>query len=339
MPLTISTVVFGLLFPRFDLRFTFVPKHMSALKSLRKRCETVLTRFALWFVPRLSRTAVLRIARIGGAAAFLLPIRLKKVALANLDIAFGREKSPEEKKRILKESCRTFALVLLDIFWFSKDTHRRIEDHVTFDPQLDELFQKKAHVCITAHLGNWELLGHAVSVRGNPLSSVAAPLVNPAVDEYFSRMRQVSGQIIIKRDGAIRTMLRTLKEDGKVGLLLDQNTRPSEGGLFVDFFGLPAPMSDAPSSLALKTNADVLFGFCIPNRDGSYTVHTAPKIIPAETPGANKEDKVRALTEQIARATEEAIRAHPGAWLWMYKRWKFVPSDRDPAEYPFYAKA
>lgn len=312
---------------------------MSALKQLRKKCETVLTRFALWFVPRISRLSVVRLARFSGTVAYYLPTRLKRVALANLDIAFGDDMTTAEKKRILKQSCQTFALVLLDIFWFSKKTRERITQHVTFDPGLNELFQKKAHICITAHLGNWELLGHAVSVRGNPLSSVAAPLVNPAVDEYFGQTRRVSGQIIIPREGAIRKMLSTLKHDGKVGLLLDQNTHPAEGGIFVDYFGLPAPMSDAPSSLALKTNADILFGFCIPKWDGTYYVHTAPKIVPAETPGESKEDKVRTLTHQIAETTEHAIRAHPEAWLWMYKRWKFVPPDRDRAEYPFYAKS
>ncbi len=300
--------------------------------------EVVLTRLAIRVVPRLSRKAVLRLARFGGATAAVLPLQLKKIARANLDIAFGNDKTPEEKKRIYKESCCTFALVMLDIFWFSADTRNRANAQVTFDPELDEVFQHKAQVCITAHLGNWELLGHAVSVRGFPLSSIAAPLINPAVDEYFGRTRSVSGQIIIKQEGAIRTMLRTLKEGGKVALLLDQNTPPSQGGIFVDFFGLPAPMSDAPAALALKTNTEILFGFCIPKRDGTYYVHTLPKIIPADAPGRDKDEKVRALTERIAQTTEAAIREHPEAWLWMYKRWKFVPPDRDRAEYPFYAK-
>lgn len=311
---------------------------MSVLKPIRKKIEVALTRLAILVVPRLSRRTVLRLARLGGATAAWLPLSLKKIALANLDMAFGDDKTSQEKKRIYKESCRTFALVILDIFWFSRDTRNRAMEHVVFDPELDEVFQHKAQICITAHLGNWELLGHAVSVRGFPLSSVAAPLINPAVDEYFGRTRSVSGQIIIKQEGAIRAMLRTLKEGGKVALLLDQNTPPSRGGIFVDFFGLPAPMSDAPAALALKTNAEILFGFCIPKRDGTYYVHTLPKIIPADTPGRDKDERVRTMTEQIAQTTETAIREHPGAWLWMYKRWKFVPLNRDWSEYPFYAK-
>jgi Kdo2-lipid IVA lauroyltransferase/acyltransferase len=314
------------------------PRPVPVTKRVRQALETWLTRVALRVVPHWSRQTVMRVARVAGTVAYYLPLSLRRVALANLDIAFGDTLGKAEKRRILREACRRFALVFLDIFWFARHTRERIATHVTFDPGLDELFQRRAHMCITAHLGNWELLGHAVSVRGNPLSSVAAPLINAAVDEYLLHMRQVSGQIIIPRAGAIRTMLRTLKEDGKVGLLLDQNTRPQEGGVFVDFFGLPAPISDAGASLALKTQTDILFGFCIPEWDGSYYVYTAPKIVVSEWPLTDRDIMVRQLTSKIAETIEQAIRAHPEAWLWMYKRWKFVPPSQDRARYPFYAK-
>lgn len=312
---------------------------MNRLKSFRKRCETVFTRFALWFIPNRSRRTIVVLSRCAGRIAYYLPFRLRKVALANLDIVYGARKTDREKRAILRSACQTFALVLLDIFWFSKNTRERIADYVTFDPALADLFQKKAQMCITGHLGNWELLGHAVSVSGYPLSSVATPLVNPAVDAYFARVRTVSGQIIIPRNGAVRAMLRTLKNEGKVGLLLDQNTRPEHGGLFVDFMGLPAPISDAGASLALKTGADILFGFCIPRRDGTYYVHTAPPIPPQTASGATKDEQVQVITQQIARTIEQTILAHPEAWLWMYKRWKFVPPGAErPARYPFYAE-
>lgn len=310
----------------------------TRFKRWRKRAETWLVRFALMVVPRFSRKGVVRWAAVIGWIAARIPLRERHMALANLDIAFSDSKSATEKRAIYQASCRTFALVLLDIFWFSRDTRERVLEWTTFDPGLDELFQKKAHLCVTAHLGNWELLGHAVSVRGYPLSSVAAPLVNPAVDVHFAKVRKASGQIIIPREGALRTMLRTLKEQGKVGVLLDQNTPPHEGGVFVDFFGLPAPMSDAAASLALKTQADVLFGFCIPDETGKYYVHTASPIRITDVQGEIKDAQTLWLTRAIAKTTEEAIRTHPGAWLWMYRRWRYIPEGADRERFPFYAK-
>lgn len=309
---------------------------MSTIKSWRKRAEAALTRLALAWVPRWSRKSVVRFAHIAGTAASVLPIRTRKVALANLDLVYGNTLTQTEKRRILRGSCRTFALVMLDLFWYARDTAERIRQTVTFDPNLDEVFTSAPQMCITAHLGNWELLGHAVSIRGYPLSSVAAPLVNPAVDDYLGKLRTVSGQIIIPRDGALRGLLRTLRSGGKVALLLDQNTRPAEGGVYVDFLGLPVPISDAGAALAIKARADILFGFCIPDADGNYYVYTQPKLTPPE--GAADKDVVLEYTQAIAHAIEQTIRQHPEAWLWMYKRWKHVPADADRKRWPFYAK-
>ena len=34
---------------------------------------------------------------------------------------------------------------------------------------------------------------------------------------------------------------------------------------------------------------------------------------------------------------EKAIREHPEAWLWSYKRWRYIPLGADPRPFPFYA--
>lgn len=316
-------------------------KPCSQLKKTRRRIEAGLVRLALRWIPGWSRATVCRVARLLGALGYVLPLPVKRVAHANLKLALGSSYDAQARRRILRTAYETFALVLLDIFWFTRDTAERITEWVVFDPDLaTQLFQKRAHVCVTAHLGNWELLGHAVSVQGYPLHSVAAPLINPAVEPYFARTRQVSGQVIIPQTGAIRRLLRILKDDGKIGLLLDQNTKLTEGGRFVDFFGLPAPMSEAGASLAIQTQSEILFGFCIPERTGRYHVHTAPRIDPcaAEWTTLTKPEQISAITQRIARHIEQAIRAHPHAWCWMYKRWKYFPSDRGPTDYPFYAK-
>jgi len=315
----------------------YVALSMKWTKKIRKRLEVVLFRLGVVLVPKWPRRWVVAIAHGVGWLAYRLPTRLKRIGLANLDVAFGDTKTRAEKNAILLESCQTVVLSVLDIFWFSADPHDRVPRHVTFDPSLKEVFQKKKQVCITAHMGNWELLGHAVSVSGFPLSSVAAPLVNPAVDELFEKLRVSSGQIIISQQGAIRALIKTLRDDGKAAMLLDQNLDPKYGGVFMDFFGKPVPVSDAPASLAIRTGAEILFGFCLPDRKGDYTVVTRPKIIPPVLDDTSDKAAVyHALTRQILAVIEDVIREHPGAWVWMYKRWKFIPEDCDGAGYPFY---
>lgn len=302
---------------------------MSA-RHILHRVESMLAHAALKIVPRLSRRAVLRLSRMFGATAYLLSAHLRQVGLVNLDIAFGDSLSAGEKRRILKKSFQNFGLVMLDTFWFAGRNEKDITALVKFAPEFDRLFRPAAQICVTGHLGNWEVLGMAFSMRGFPLLSVAAPLRNPLVDGLFNDLRKTTGQQVVSKYGALRPLLRTLKENGKIALLLDQNTKPADGGLFVDFFGKPAPVSSAAAMLALRTGAEIFVGACLAQEDGTYFA-PAPVHIPAEGDEAG-------ITHQIALGLERLIRAYPEHWLWMYKRWKYVSPGRRREEFPFYAK-
>jgi lauroyl/myristoyl acyltransferase len=303
--------------------------------GIRRLLETALAKAAMAFVPRMTRQGVLRWARALGGFAYFFAGHLRRVGHANLDLAFRPSLNPEEKRRILQASFRNFALVMLDTFWFSRDTIARLREWVRFDAGFDAWMRTKSQICITAHLGNWEVLGMALVQRGYPLLSVAAPLENPDVDKLFNEMRVVTGQQVLPKQGVLRALLKQLKSGGKVALLLDQNTKPDEGGVFVDFFGLPVPVSSAAAALAQRTGAEVLVGACLPRPDGTYFVPNPDRVV---APAEAADTTPLMLTQAIALMTERWIRTHPQAWLWMYKRWKYVAPGRRREEYPFYAK-
>ena len=163
-------------------------------------------------------------------------------------------------------------------------------------------------------------------------------LANPGVDRVFNRLREMSGQKVIPQQGAVRELIKILRQGKKIALLLDQNTKPAEGGIFVDFFGLPVPVSSAGAALAERTDAEIVMGFCLPQPDGSYRGHLRALLSPTPLPGEDKKQALTRLTQEITRQIEAEIRSNPGNWLWMYKRWKHVPPARSRQEYPFYAK-
>lgn len=309
---------------------------MISWRRIRAPAEVALARGALATLPRLSRRAILRIAGVLGMLGYLFGGRLRRVGAVNLAIAFP-EKTSRERARMLRGCFRTFALTMLDTFWFARDTVDRMTRHVHIHPGLAEaLFRPASQVCVTAHLGNWEVLGMSVTLRGWPLVSVTAPLKNPAVDPIFTELRHVTGQRTVPKQGAVRHLLRTLKEGGKVALVLDQNTRPAEGGVFVDFFGLPAPMSTAAAALAYKTSSEIIVAGCVPDETGDYRTTDAIRLSPesAETePDAIYAD----LTRRIAAALESMVREHAVHWMWTYKRWKLRRPDLPRERYPFYS--
>lgn len=312
---------------------------MAGLKAGRRALEAPLLRLALEVVPRLPRRVVLALARGGGAAAYLFSKRTRRLGLTNLDVAFGDQKTPAEKRRILRESLRNLALVLLDLLWFSRDSEARMARWFVAAPNLEAaLTVPGARVGVTGHFGNWELVGRYWALRTGKMMSVARPLKNLAVDQLIQRAREDNNQQVIPRAGALRKLAQFLRAGGTVGLLLDQNTKPAEGGIFVDFFGRPVAVSPAAGVLTILTHAQILFAYARPQSDGTYVGELPHMIAPAEVAGLPRKTAAAELTQRITAFYEEAIRAYPECWLWSYKRWRYIPAGMDAADFPDYAR-
>lgn len=263
--------------------------------------------------------------------------RNRKVALANLALVFP-DRSPAAHREILKRSIQTFALSMLEVFWLSRETHARIDRLLRLDDEfVPELVDGPA-VCVTAHMGNWELFGMAVARRtGQPLTSVAAAIKNHRVDELFNHLRQVTGQHVVPRKGAMRHLLKALRGSGKIALLLDQNTKPVEGGVFVDFLGRPAPISSAAALLAIRLQVPILVAFALPDGKGGYR-STTPQIVDRTALPESDAEALRVLTQRIADVIAAQIRLTPEFWIWSYKRWKIRPPGSRPSDFPYYSR-
>ena len=319
---------------------------MHLLKQVRLAGEVLLVRLGLATIPFFPRRIVLALARLAGGLGFFLARNSRRIALANLDLAFKDSLTPIEKRRIARQSFTTMALTVLDMIWFCRDTSRRLARCVAADPQIPGYVYTKPVIGLTAHFGSWELLSRWLVANGYPHAAVAAPLINPGVERLFNRSRLMSGMEVIPQAGALRGVLRTLKQKKHVALVLDQNVKPEDGGIFVDFFGLPVPMSGAAAIFAERTDTPIVAMFCMNRPDGSYYVYALPPLKPETFTGHGssrpnalaKPDSALEITRTIAGLFEQEIRKHPGQWLWMYKRWKHIPPGMSPAAYPFYAK-
>lgn len=306
----------------------------SKRREFRRPFETAAFRLGLAVIPLLPRRAVLGLAWLGGNSGFLFDRRGRQIGLANLEVAFGDSKSAAEKKTILHQSFITFTRTLLDVVWFGKNSARRLIRYVELDQSTQQAFCRKNQICVTAHFGNWEVVGQIMALNGFPFHSIAMPVKNPDVDRLLIQQREVTGQKIIPRDGALRKLLGILRSGGKTAFLVDQNTTEAEGGIWVDYFGLPVPVTPAPAALAAKTGSEIFIGFCAPQRGGRYRVYVTETIPPPAATGA---EAVHILTQQILSAIEREVRCHPEHWLWMYKRWKKQKPGSAAVRYPFYA--
>ena len=307
---------------------------MKTWRQIRKVGEAILVCIGMVLIPFLPRGVIVRLSHLLGDIGFATCGKLKRIGLANIDVAFGNSLSSQQKADIVRGSFRTFTLVVLDLFWFSIFSSKRIPAYLSFDSSFNNYFDRAPVIGATAHFGNWEAMGQAAALLGKGPLAIATPLDNAFIDWILRRWRKHTGQGIAVRSGGIRSLTKLLKQGGRTALLMDQNTLPDEGGVFVNFFGLPVPVSKGAYALAAWSGADIVPAFCRTEDGGMRYVAYALDPIKVEK---SADAEIR-ITQAVSSAIEQAIRTAPEQWLWMYKRWKLIPEGAPSEKYPFYAK-
>lgn len=320
-----------------DLR----PKHgPTRLQRFRAAVASVpqnaLLALALLVVPRLSRKGELRLARVLGWLASRRLWRYRRIAEENLRIAFGRELGEKERRALARRSFDHQALVALDYFWFSRDDGR----FARFCEIGDETARRWIEGSFpgffaTAHLGNWELGGQTIASRGRHSWAVFRPFGSGAVSRRMQAFRESRGQSVIPREGAMRGVLRALRAGDAVGIVLDQHVDGRDGGLYLDFFGLPASFSPVVGAVTHKMRLPVLVFAMARDEARDRYVFRAIREFTAEECAASEPDDV---TRGVAAALEQVVRRWPEQWLWSYRRWKRWQPGDDPSRFPSYAR-
>jgi KDO2-lipid IV(A) lauroyltransferase len=107
---------------------------------------------------------------------------------------------------------------------------------------------------------------------------------------------------------------------------MDTNMIASQG-VFVDFFGIQACTASGMARVALKTDAAVVPGFTIWDRDlRKYRLRFDPAVKLIRT--ADREADVVANTALFTKIIEDYVRRYPDQWLWVHRRWKTRPEGK-----------
>jgi KDO2-lipid IV(A) lauroyltransferase len=189
-------------------------------------------------------------------------------------------------------------------------------------PVLDHLVRQEPVIFITAHCGNWELLGTALAAIGYPLVALARPLDNPLINQWLLSVREVRGQKIVTKWGATPILQETLDSGGRVGFIADQNA--GDQGLFVPFFGRLASSYKSIALLAMHHKVPVIAGYAVRlGEQFQYEIDYTDIILPRDW--ADAPDPLFYITARYTRAIEAMIRRDPTQYLWLHRRWKSRP--------------
>jgi KDO2-lipid IV(A) lauroyltransferase len=231
------------------------------------------------------------------------------------------ELKPAEREATISGVFETLARLLLAMARFPDLNATNVRAWISYeglDHYIDAKRRGQGILVATAHLGNWELSAFAHALLTEPMSVMVRPLDNPMLDKLVESRRAMSGnRLILKRDAA-RLVIRALKNNEAVGILVDQNTAASEG-VFVDFFGKRACAGSAFVKLAHHSGAAVVPGFALWDKSRDrYVLRFYPEV--ALTGNVERD------TQRIHAIIESVIREYPDQWMWIHRRWKTRPN-------------
>ncbi len=198
---------------------------------------------------------------------------------------------------------------------------------------LDNVHQAKAlgkgMILLTGHFGNWEWANVAGAVAlGFGALIVARPIDWPPADRLVNGWRTMAGgSEVVPKNRSARALLRGIKENRMLGLLLDQNVDWYDGE-WVDFFGRPACTNKGLALLARSTETPVIPYYNWRAEDGKFDVYFEPPVPLIKT--GDKTQDIWDNTQNYTKVLEGIIRQRPEQWFWLHQRWKTKPSQPWP---------
>ncbi len=266
---------------------------------------------------------------------------VRNLVIANLKIAFP-EKPDKEIRRIALASLSHLPRMMLEFLWIANRPDKLDKHTIIPDSEMEKIRRlqgkdgKRPVMYVCPHLGGWEvsamMVAHWVKC---PFASIAAKIDNPYLDKLIVKCRSTENIRVIPAKGAVRGMVMALKEGYSMGTLIDQNTKVRDGGIWVNYFGLPVPTSPAPAFFGKKFDIAICVGGAV-IKNGKYEFYVR------ELPKPSGEyTEPEEMIQDLLKLTEDLVREFPEQYLWMYKRFKFIPNDiseKMSERYPDYAK-
>jgi KDO2-lipid IV(A) lauroyltransferase len=282
--------------------------------------------FRLWtsWVKRLPITSLSSYGEKLGLLSFYLLRRRRKVALSNLNLAFGKEKDRGEIDRIWREIFKNIGRDMMEAARLLDFEDSYYKDLVRFEGKthLDNALKGgKGVIALSAHLGNFPLMSTRLINEGYPLSVVVRDPGNPKIARDTRSFRDTLGIESIPdepRMTCVSRCFRALKEKRILLLQIDQNAPVTEA--WVDFFGYLVPTFKGPMVFSIRTGAPIIPMFIIRNPDHHHKITIHPPFTIKTT--GNVEQDITSNVARLIKITESVIRQYPEQWMWIYRRFK-----------------
>jgi KDO2-lipid IV(A) lauroyltransferase len=198
-------------------------------------------------------------------------------------------------------------------------------------------------ILVTAHSGNWEVIGFALGLLGFRVHAVYRPLDMRAADRWVREVRSARGLFLLDKFGAMRQAPGIMTRGEMLAFTADQNA--GARGMFVPFFDRLTSTYKSIGLLAMQYNAPIVCGHALRigkhgpevpeslnDQTFRYRVHVEDIILPEDWAG--QPDPLFYITSRYRNAIERMVLASPSQYLWMHRYWKARPPHEEAGK-PF----
>lgn len=259
---------------------------------------------------------------MGRIGYYLLP-RKKTVVYANLKTVFSASKSPHQLERLSLLTFINLAQSFVEFLCLPKMKQLGFKNLIRLKGKENiesSISQGKGTILLAIHSGNWEFGSVGNSMIGHPYHLVAKeqPKI-PQLDFLLNQLRKMAGARVIPPGVATKEIIRALKRNEIVSMVLDQG---GKDGVAVDFFGKSATMSSGAVRLALKYGCSICPAWITRQSDGSHLLEYFSAMHLTST--GHLENDIRDNVQQAARHYEDLLKEVPGEYLWFYNVFKYT---------------
>jgi len=267
-----------------------------------------------------------RLGRAVGGVLMRIAGARRRVAARNIALCFP-ELDQAAQAALLRESFAELGIGLFEFAraWWGSVAPMRGREVVE---GLEHLQAARAGgrgvIIVSGHFVTLELAARLMCEHA-PLAGMYRPHDGAAMEWAVRRGRLRYASAMYTRE-ELRPAIRHLKQGGLLWFAPDQDTRRGDS-VFVPFFGQQAYSLTSTHQLARLSGAAVMGFAHVRHDDGHYTLRLTPVFDDFPSADATTD------TARVMREIETMIRAAPGQYLWIHRRFKRQPGQPDNALY------
>jgi KDO2-lipid IV(A) lauroyltransferase len=301
---------------------------------MEERHPRSLNRFVYLFLFQFCSTLIPRpiqrfFSVVVGDLFYYLMRKTRASIRKNMEGVSGGRWRKERVDVLTRKTFQNYGQYLLDYMVMHRlrpsNKERWVEEEVGASYMMEALQAGKGAICITPHLGNWEIGGLLFAFKGGKLNVLTLDerdMDTRSFREEMRRRRGIKNLYINPKDDspmAILDAVKALRRNEILAMLGDRIE--SQKTMVFDFFGKKTAFPIGVAILAMATEAPVLPVFVVMEKNRKYRGIIEPPIYFNPSSRKDREAIIREGMERLIKKFEGYIEKYPDQWYNFYPYW------------------